>query len=67
MSIMNLGAGLSTLVGPLIVGVFTGLIGYTGVAWIMCVLYVSVGFAIWYVTPRRQSETETATMVQASR
>jgi polyol permease family len=67
MSIMNLGAGLSTLVGPLIVGVFTGLIGYTGVAWIMCVLYVSVGFSIWYVTPRRRSETETATMVQASR
>jgi polyol permease family len=67
MSIMNLGAGLSTLIGPLIVGLFSGLIGYAGIAWIMCVLYVCVGFSIWYVTPRDRSETETVTMVQASR
>jgi polyol permease family len=63
-SILNLGAGLSTLIGPLIVGVFAGLIGYVGVAWIMFALYASVGVSIWYVTPRNRSRTEVAATAQ---
>ncbi|WP_043840573.1 MFS transporter [Amycolatopsis taiwanensis] len=60
LSILNLGAGLSTLVGPLIVGVFAGLLGYVGVAWIMFALYASVGVSIWYVTPRKKTKAEVA-------
>lgn len=56
LSIMNLGAGLSTLGGPLIVALFTGLIGYSGVAWIMCALYLAVGCTVWYVVPKRSAQ-----------
>jgi polyol permease family len=64
-SILNLGAGLSTLVGPLVVGVFAGLIGYAGVAWIMFALYAAVGFSIWYVTPRNRSKTKASAAAPA--
>ncbi|WP_406639862.1 MFS transporter [Amycolatopsis sp. WGS_07] len=53
LSILNLGAGLSTLAGPLLVALFAHLIGYVGVAWIMGLLYVAVGCTVWYVTPRK--------------
>lgn len=39
MSILNLGAGASTWVGPAIVGVFLPLLGVGGVMWIFAVLY----------------------------
>ncbi len=39
MSVLNLGAGLSTLVGPLIVGLFIGWIGSEGVIWVFAALY----------------------------
>ncbi|RJQ79459.1 MFS transporter [Pseudonocardiaceae bacterium YIM PH 21723] len=53
LSILNLGAGLSTLAGPLIVALFAQVIGYAGVAWILSLLYVAAGFAVWHVTPRQ--------------
>ena len=39
MAILNLGAGLPVFVGPAIVGAFIGLVGATGVIWIVAVLY----------------------------
>jgi polyol permease family len=60
LSILNLGAGLSTLGGPLIVALFAHTIGYSGVAWIMCALYVLAGATVWYVTPRTPKAPATA-------
>ncbi|MGP4017263.1 MFS transporter [Saccharopolyspora sp. 5N708] len=59
-SILNLGAGLSTLAGPLIVALFTGAIGYVGVSWIMCLLYLGVGVSIWYVAPKQGREAKSS-------
>jgi MFS family permease len=39
MAILNLGAGLAVFVGPAIVGLFVGSIGYEGVVWILAGLY----------------------------
>ena len=39
MSILNLGAGLPVFVGPAIVGIFIGLVGSSGVIWILAGLY----------------------------
>jgi polyol permease family len=40
MSMLNLGAGASTWVGPAIVGIFLPLVGVAGVMWIFAVLYL---------------------------
>lgn len=40
MSILNLGAGLPVFVGPAIVGIFIGIVGSTGVVWILASLYL---------------------------
>lgn len=40
MSILNLGAGLPVFIGPAIVGIFIGLIGSTGVVWVLASLYL---------------------------
>ncbi|MEW9515109.1 MFS transporter [Streptomyces tubercidicus] len=40
MSILNLGAGLSTFIGPAIVGLAIGPLGIVGVIWIFAVLYL---------------------------
>jgi polyol permease family len=40
MSILNLGAGLSTAAGPLIVVLFRGPFGIAGIMWIFAILYV---------------------------
>ena len=39
-SVLNLGAGLAALTGPLIVKIFQAPLGYGGVAWILAGLYV---------------------------
>ena len=39
MAILNLGAGLPVFIGPAIVGLFIGLLGNTGVIWILAILY----------------------------
>ena len=40
MSMLNLGAGASTWVGPAIVGLFLAPLGVAGVMWIFAVLYL---------------------------
>jgi len=41
MSIMNLGSGLSTFIGPAIAGVFLPLLGVSGVIWIFACMYLT--------------------------
>ncbi|AIJ09494.1 Ribitol/Xylitol/Arabitol transporter, MFS superfamily [Edwardsiella anguillarum ET080813] len=50
MSVLNLGAGLSTFVGPAIVGVFIGSLGAGGVIWIFTGLYLFSGVLMRFVT-----------------
>lgn len=50
MSILNLGAGLSTFVGPAIVGAFIGGVGTVGVIWIYTGLYLFSAFLMKFVT-----------------
>ena len=57
-SSMNFGAGLSSLVGPLIVAVVAVPLGYSGVAWILAALYVFVAITIWFVSPRQRAATD---------
>jgi polyol permease family len=56
MSMLNLGAGASTWVGPAIVGIFLGHLGVAGVMWIFAVLYVVSAVLAW--TLRLPSEQE---------
>ncbi len=60
MSILNLGAGLSTFVGPAIVGVFIGSLGVSGVIWIYTALYLLSAFLMKFITLPKQKETESA-------
>ncbi|WP_336669645.1 MFS transporter [Tsukamurella sp. USMM236] len=67
-SVMNFGAGLSTLVGPLIVAIFAEPFGYTSVAWVLAGLYLAVGVVIWYLVPRTAAtnDTDAATTAEAT-
>lgn len=40
MSIMNLGSGMSTFIGPAIAGLFLPWLGVSGVIWIFAFLYL---------------------------
>jgi polyol permease family len=40
MSIMNLGSGMSTWIGPAVAGIFLPLLGVSGVIWIFAVMYL---------------------------
>lgn len=50
MSILNLGAGLSTFIGPAVVGIFIGSLGAQGVIWIYTGLYVVAAVLMKFVT-----------------
>lgn len=50
MSILNLGAGLSTFVGPAVVGLFIGSLGAAGVIWIFTALYLFSAVLMKFVT-----------------
>ncbi|EDA0234452.1 MFS transporter [Salmonella enterica] len=50
MSILNLGAGLSTFVGPAVVGLFIGSLGAAGVIWIFVGLYLLSAVLMKFVT-----------------
>ena len=50
MSILNLGAGLSTFVGPAVVGLFIGPFGAAGVIWIYTGLYLLAAVLMKFVT-----------------
>lgn len=55
MSILNLGAGLSTFVGPAVVGLFIGSLGSGGVIWIFTGLYLFSGVLMKFVTLPKES------------
>lgn len=57
MSILNLGAGLSTFVGPAIVGIFIGGLGSEGVIWIFTGLYILSAILMKFVTLPQVSST----------
>lgn len=68
MSILNLGAGLSTFVGPALVGLFIGSVGTVGVIWIYTGLYLLSAFIMKFVTLPKKEETKTldkSSIVQA--
>ncbi|MFS0890383.1 MFS transporter [Peribacillus frigoritolerans] len=56
MSILNLGAGLSTFLGPAIVGAFIGIIGTLGVIWVYTVLYLISAFLMKFITLPKTEE-----------
>ncbi|MGO4746348.1 MFS transporter [Serratia quinivorans] len=55
MSILNLGAGLSTFVGPAVVGLFIGSLGTVGVIWIFTGMYLFSGILMKFVTLPKES------------
>lgn len=57
MSILNLGAGLPVFVGPAIVGLFIGLVGNTGVIWILATLYLISAFLSKFITLPNNAKT----------
>ncbi len=50
MSVLNLGAGLSTFVGPALVGLFIGSLGALGVIWIFTGLYFISAILMNFIT-----------------
>ncbi|MGG3448910.1 MULTISPECIES: MFS transporter [Bacillaceae] len=50
MSVLNLGAGLSTFVGPALVGLFIGSVGTVGILWIYSGLYLISALIMRFVT-----------------
>ncbi|BFH67413.1 MFS transporter [Paenibacillus dendritiformis] len=50
MSILNLGAGLSAFVGPALVALFIGSLGYAGLTWLFAGLFVAAGIMMIFVT-----------------
>jgi polyol permease family len=58
MSVLNLGAGLSTFLGPAIVGIFIGSIGVVGIIWIYVGLYLLSAFLMIFITLPKQEETQ---------
>ncbi|CAI0690440.1 MFS transporter [Serratia quinivorans] len=57
MSILNLGAGLSTFVGPAVVGLFIGSLGTVGVIWIFTGMYLFSGILMKFVTLPKENVT----------
>ncbi|GKU83287.1 MFS transporter [Niallia sp. NCCP-28] len=54
MSILNLGAGLSTFVGPALVGLFFASVGTVGIIWIYTGLYLFSAFLMIFVNLPKQ-------------
>ncbi|MBZ5752086.1 MFS transporter [Metabacillus rhizolycopersici] len=59
MSVLNLGAGLSTFIGPVIVGIFIGSVGTVGVIWIYSGLYLLSAILTKFITlPQEQEKSQ---------
>lgn len=68
MSILNLGAGLSTFIGPAVVGLAIGPLGVAGVIWIFAILYViSAVLAFFLRLPPEEPAPDTARQPAAGR
>ncbi|MFM1653555.1 MFS transporter [Brevibacillus sp. B_LB10_24] len=50
MSILNLGAGLPTFIGPAIVGLLIGYLGETGIVWVLAILYFVGAYLTKFLT-----------------
>jgi predicted MFS family arabinose efflux permease len=48
-SVLNLGAGLATFIGPLLVKLLKEPIGYTGIVWVIAVLYIVSSILTYYI------------------
>lgn len=57
MAVLNLGAGLPVFVGPVIVGLFIGTLGNTGVIWILAGLYLLSAFLTRFITLPQNART----------
>jgi MFS-type transporter involved in bile tolerance (Atg22 family) len=56
-AVLNLGAGATTFVGPLIVAIFLNLVGAGGVTIIFSALYVLAGISVqWLKVPAESHE-----------
>ena len=53
-SVLNLGAGLSAFVGPLLVALFRTAIGYAGIVWVLAGLYVLSAVMTYYIAPHNR-------------
>lgn len=60
MSILNLGAGLPTFVGPAIVGLFIGSLGAKGVVWILALLYFSSAVMTYFIKLPKHKSLDTS-------
>ncbi|KYG33660.1 MFS transporter [Priestia endophytica] len=61
MSVLNLGAGLSTFLGPAIVGAFIGGVGTLGIIWIYTILYLLSAFLMKFIRlPKKEGENPSA-------
>lgn len=49
-SVLNLGAGLSSFIGPLLVKLLRAPIGYSGIVWVIAVLYIVSSILTYYIT-----------------
>ncbi|KGA98384.1 alpha-ketoglutarate permease [Alkalihalobacillus alcalophilus ATCC 27647 = CGMCC 1.3604] len=66
MSILNLGAGLSTFIGPVIVGLLIGTVGTAGIVWIFAGLHLFSAFLMKYVTLPKSENKEIAERLKAA-
>ena len=67
MSMLNLGAGASTWVGPAIVGLCLTSLGVRGVMWVFAILYlVSAVLALFLKLPSEMNSSERVTMAGAA-
>ncbi|MEW9106493.1 MFS transporter [Paenibacillus sp.] len=57
MSILNLGAGLSAFVGPALVALFIGSLGYAGITWLFAGLFAAAGIMMIFVTLPAEKKT----------
>ena len=57
MAILNLGAGLPVFIGPAIVGLFIGIVGSAGIAWILAILYFISAILTNFITLPDNSKT----------
>ncbi|SMF86794.1 polyol permease family [Paenibacillus uliginis N3/975] len=61
MSILNLGAGLSAFVGPVLVTLFIGILGYTGITWMFACLFLASSFIMIFITlPDKKDQKATS-------
>jgi predicted MFS family arabinose efflux permease len=48
-SVLNLGAGLATFIGPLLVKLLEKPIGYAGIVWVIAALYIVSSILTYYI------------------